>query len=84
MFLHAEEICITRREFDLLALLISEPETVMERQEIMATVWDENWFGSTRTLDVHVGSLRSKLGNEWIETVRGVGYRLTVPAAAHA
>ncbi|MEU2996703.1 MULTISPECIES: response regulator transcription factor [unclassified Streptomyces] len=84
VFLHAEEICITRREFDLLALLISEPETVMERQEIMATVWDENWFGSTRTLDVHVGSLRSKLGNEWIETVRGVGYRLTVPAAAHA
>ncbi|WGP09676.1 response regulator transcription factor [Streptomyces sp. SH5] len=84
VFLHAEEVCITRREFDLLAMLIAEPGTVMERQEIMATVWDENWFGSTRTLDVHVGSLRSKLGNEWIETVRGVGYRLTVPAAALA
>ncbi|MFE9700312.1 response regulator transcription factor [Streptomyces sp. NPDC006270] len=84
VFLRTEEICITRREFDLLAMLIAEPGTVMERQEIMATVWDENWFGSTRTLDVHVGSLRSKLGNEWIETVRGVGYRLTVPAAALA
>ena len=54
----------------------------MERQDIMCRVWDENWFGSTRTLDVHVGSLRGKLGStRWIETVLGVGYRLTVPAA---
>jgi DNA-binding response OmpR family regulator len=43
-------------------------------------VWDENWFGSTRTLDVHVGSLRNKLGAPgWIETVRGVGYRVDIP-----
>ncbi|MFJ1974539.1 response regulator transcription factor [Streptomyces sp. NPDC087903] len=80
VFLHGDEVRITRKEFDLLAMLIQDPGTVMKRQEIMARVWDENWFGSTRTLDVHVGSLRGKLGSaEWIETVRGVGYRLTVP-----
>ncbi|MBX9398847.1 response regulator transcription factor [Streptomyces sp. TRM72054] len=83
--LHGEEIPVTRREFDLLALLMEEPGTVHRRQDIMARVWDENWFGSTRTLDVHVGSLRSKLGNrEWIETVRGIGYRLVVPPKALA
>lgn len=83
VFLHGAEVRITRKEFDLLAMLIEDPGTVMKRQEIMARVWDENWFGSTRTLDVHVGSLRGKLGSpEWIETVRGVGYRLTVPVVA--
>ncbi|WP_181785798.1 response regulator transcription factor [Streptomyces phytophilus] len=81
--LHDKEILVTRREFDLLALLIEQPGTVHWRRDIMARVWDENWFGSTRTLDVHVGSLRGKLGSrEWIKTVRGIGYRLVVPAAA--
>jgi DNA-binding response OmpR family regulator len=80
VFLDDEELRVTRKEFDLLAMLLEEPGTVMQREEIMARVWDENWFGSTRTLDVHVGSLRGKLGSTlWIETVRGVGYRLTVP-----
>ncbi|MFF1378811.1 response regulator transcription factor [Streptomyces sp. NPDC058308] len=78
-----DEVRVTRKEFDLLAMLLEEPGTVLRREEIMARVWDENWFGSTRTLDVHVGSLRGKLGSpHWIETVRGVGYRLTVPALA--
>ncbi|XKK60742.1 winged helix-turn-helix domain-containing protein [Streptomyces sp. ARC32] len=84
VFVHGEEMRITRKEFDLLAMLLEEPGTVVERQQIMSRVWDENWFGSTRTLDVHVGSLRTKLGNtQWIETVRGVGYRLAIPTAAH-
>ncbi|MGW0826417.1 response regulator transcription factor [Streptomyces sp. NPDC002845] len=84
VFVHGEEVRITRKEFDLLAMLLEEPGTVVERQDIMSRVWDENWFGSTRTLDVHVGSLRTKLGNtEWIETVRGVGYRLSVPTTAY-
>lgn len=84
VFVHGEEIHVTRKEFDLLAMLMEAPGAVMGRQDIMSRVWDENWFGSTRTLDVHVGSLRSKLGSSgWIETVRGVGYRLTIPAAAH-
>ncbi|MFE4698468.1 winged helix-turn-helix domain-containing protein [Streptomyces sp. NPDC001935] len=81
VLLDGTEVRVTRREFDLLAMLIEEPGTVWEREEIMDRVWDENWFGSTRTLDVHVGSLRTKLGHkDWIETVRGVGYRLTVSA----
>ncbi|WP_328436779.1 response regulator transcription factor [Streptomyces sp. NBC_00444] len=85
VFVHGKEVRITRKEFDLLAMLLEEPGAVVERQEIMSRVWDENWFGSTRTLDVHVGSLRTKLGNaEWIETVRGVGYRLSVPMTALA
>ncbi|MFD5144259.1 response regulator transcription factor [Streptomyces sp. NPDC058401] len=80
VYLDGAEVRITRKEFELLAMLLEEPGTVMERQDIMARVWDENWFGSTRTLDVHVGSLRGKLGsNDWIEAARGVGYRLTVP-----
>ncbi|MCX3061377.1 response regulator transcription factor [Streptomyces beihaiensis] len=82
VFLDGAEVVTTRKEFDLLALLMREPGTVRERHHIMTEVWDANWFGSTRTLDVHVGSLRTKLGDtEWIETVRGVGYRLAVPQA---
>lgn len=85
VFLDEEEVRVTRKEFDLLAMLLEEPGAVMQREDIMARVWDENWFGSTRTLDVHVGSLRTKLGStRWIETVRGVGYRLTVPAVLGA
>ncbi|GAA2337405.1 response regulator transcription factor [Streptomyces cuspidosporus] len=85
LFVDGAEVRVTRKEFDLLAMLLEEPGSVMERQDIMCRVWDENWYGSTRTLDVHVGSLRSKLGHtEWIETVRGVGYRLALPTAARA
>jgi two-component system response regulator RegX3 len=80
VYLRGEELRVTRKEFDLLAMLLEGPGTVKQRQEIMCKVWDENWIGSSRTLDFHVGSLRSKLGSaEWIETVRGVGFRLVVP-----
>lgn len=71
---------LTRKEFDLLAMLMKEPEKVHTREDIISRVWDENWYGSTRTLDVHVGALRQKLGAyEWIETSRGVGFRLGTP-----
>jgi DNA-binding response OmpR family regulator len=70
---------LTRKEFDLLTMLMEDAGTVRTREEIIATVWDENWYGSTRTLDVHVGSLRAKLKCPgWIETIRGVGYRIEV------
>ncbi len=74
------EVHLTAKEFDLLALLISEAGVVLTRERIMAEVWDENWFGSTKTLDVHVSSLRRKLGDDatdpdLIVTVRGVGLR---------
>jgi DNA-binding response OmpR family regulator len=68
---------LTTKEFDLLALLASEPGDVVSRQRILREVWDTDWYGPTKTVDVHVASLRKKLGDPgWIETVRGVGLRL--------
>lgn len=80
VLLGEREVHVTRREFDLLAALVANPGVVLERHDIISRVWGENWFGSTRTIDVHVASLRGKLGrSEWIQTVRGVGYKLTAP-----
>jgi two-component system, OmpR family, response regulator RegX3 len=70
------EIALTPKEFDLLAKLAEEAGAVVRRQRIIEEVWDEHWWGPTKTLDVHVASLRKKLGDPaWISTVRGVGYR---------
>jgi two-component system response regulator RegX3 len=78
--LGGEEITFTPKEFDLLALLASDPGAVYTRTRILEEVWDPHWYGPTKTLDVHVASLRKKLGDpSWIETVRGVGFRLQVP-----
>ena len=68
---------LTAKEFDLLAVLAEEPGRVVPRQELFARVWDPVWIGTGKTLDVHIASLRRKLGDPaLIETVRGVGYRL--------
>ncbi len=72
---------LTPKEHDLLVYLARDPEAVHTREQIMADVWDENWWGSTKTLDVHIASLRKKLAPEVIETVRGVGFRLVDGAA---
>lgn len=75
------EVVLTRKEFDLLALLAQRPGVVFRREQIMSEVWRTSWAGSGRTLEVHVASLRAKLGNPRIvETIRGVGYRM-VPGA---
>jgi DNA-binding response OmpR family regulator len=75
-------IPLTRKEFDLLALLAQRPGVVFRREQIISEVWRTNWEGTGRTLEVHVASLRAKLGlPALIETIRGVGYRLVVPAA---
>ncbi|WP_407836145.1 response regulator transcription factor [Streptomyces sp. DSM 116496] len=80
---HGEPVSLTRREFDLLAALAADAGAVRAREDLINEVWDANWHGSTRTLDVHVGSLRTKLGaRDWIEAVRGVGFRLAVPDVA--
>jgi two-component system response regulator RegX3 len=72
-----EELALTTKEFDLLALLASEPGTVVSREHLLREVWQTDWYGSTKTIDVHVASVRKKLGDpRWIETVRGVGLRL--------
>jgi two-component system response regulator RegX3 len=75
------EVSLTPKEFDVLAYLAQEPETVFRRESILSDVWDINWYGSTKTLDAHVASLRKKLGSpDWIESVRGVGFRLVAPS----
>ncbi|QKW06544.1 response regulator transcription factor [Streptomyces sp. NA04227] len=73
--LHGRTVCLTRKEFDVLLLLASHPDTVIPRKRLLQQVWGDSW--SRRTIDTHVSSLRGKLGNSgWIVTVRGVGYRL--------
>lgn len=73
------EISLTPKEYDLLDCLTTDPGAVLSRDEILRSVWDENWWGSTKTLDVHIASLRKKLGDpDLIRTVRGVGYQFTV------
>jgi DNA-binding response OmpR family regulator len=75
-----DELELSRKEFELLALLIRHPGEVVSRERIMGDVWDQNWFGSTKTLDMHVSWLRRKLGDDaadprHVVTVRGVGLR---------
>jgi two-component system response regulator RegX3 len=75
-----EPLELSRKEFDLLALLMREAGTVVGRERLIDEVWDVNWFGSTKTLDVHVSGLRKKLRDDpaeprYLHTVRGVGFR---------
>ncbi len=71
---------LTRKEFDLLALLAQRPGVVFRREQIISEVWRTSWEGTGRTLEVHIASLRSKLRMPaLIETVRGVGYKIVDP-----
>jgi DNA-binding response OmpR family regulator len=81
-----KQVRLTRKQFDLLAELMAHAGHVVTREDLMARVWDVNWFGSTKTLDVHIRTLRQKLGDDgtnprYIETERGVGFRLAAPGA---
>jgi two-component system response regulator RegX3 len=85
VFLDGSELDLSRKEFDLLAELVAHAGEVVTREDLISRVWDENWYGSTKTLDVHVGWLRSKLGDDaaaprFLHTVRGVGFRFTGPS----
>lgn len=74
--LDGNEIALTAKEFDLLAYLYAEPGVVFRRNDILEHVWDTNWYGTTKTLDAHIASIRKKLGNpDWIQSVRGVGFK---------
>jgi DNA-binding response OmpR family regulator len=76
----SDEIVLTPKEFDLLSLLAEDAGAVFRREDILEEVWDPHYFGPTKTLDVHIASLRKKLGDpSLIETVRGVGFRLRPP-----
>jgi DNA-binding response OmpR family regulator len=75
-----QEIELTTKEFDLLAMLMKRPDVTFTREQIMREVWDEHWWGSTRTLDTHISTLRRKIGDvsdpaSIIVTLRGVGFR---------
>ncbi|MGW2515135.1 response regulator transcription factor [Streptomyces scopuliridis] len=73
---------LTRKEFELLALLAQRPGVVFRREQIISKVWQSSSRGTGHTLEVHVSSLRTKLGSPaLVETVRGVGYRLVVPTS---
>ena len=85
--LDGEALELSRKEFELLRALIEQAGTVITRQALIEDVWDMNWFGSTKTLDVHMSGLRRKLGDDaadprYIHTVRGVGFRFSGPDEA--
>ena len=75
--LDGRELDLTPKEFELLAVLARDPGAAVSRRALLEEVWETAWYGSAKTIDVHVGALRRKLGDPgWIETVRGVGFRL--------
>jgi two-component system response regulator RegX3 len=79
-----EVLELSRKEFELLQLLMRSAGSVVTRERAIDEVWDTNWFGSTKTLDVHVSGLRRKLGDDsteprFLHTVRGVGFRFSSP-----
>lgn len=73
-----ERVALTLKEFELLRLFLSSPGVVFTREALLSDVWDTEYTGETRTVDMHIRTLRQKLGRcgAMIETVRGVGYRL--------
>lgn len=71
-------VLLTLKEFEILRLLMDNPGRVFTREQLLQSVWGASYMGETRTIDVHIGTLRAKLGccGDYIETVRGVGYRM--------
>jgi two-component system, OmpR family, response regulator RegX3 len=85
--LAGDEVELSRKEFDLLHRLMRDAGSVVTREQLIEDVWDMNWFGSTKTLDVHVSALRRKLDDDpadprYLHTIRGVGFRFSAPAEA--
>ncbi|WP_298591829.1 response regulator transcription factor [uncultured Kocuria sp.] len=81
VYLAGEPVGLTRIEFDLLAALATRPQLVLSRRQLVETVWDTSWTGDEHLVDVHIGRIRKKLGDEaanprFIHTIRGIGYRM--------
>ena len=74
-------ITLTLKEYDLLRLFLENPGQVFTRDRLLSAVWGADYYGETRTVDVHIGTLRTKLGTagDILQTVRGVGYKLEAP-----
>ena len=80
VLLDGEPVHLTPREFDVLEYLARDRGAVYRRTDILRDVWDTTWFGTAKTLDAHIAAVRKKLGDPgWIESVRGVGFRLGEP-----
>lgn len=82
VYVNGDPVELTRKEYGLLLQLLESQGAVISREELLKAVWNADFLGESRTVDVHIGSLRQKLGSagSLIETVRGIGYRLkTLP-----
>ena len=84
VFVRDEEVQLTGKEFELLKLLVVNENKVVSREKLMRDIWDSAWYGSTKTLDMHISVLRRKLGDDaanprYITTIRGVGFRFDAP-----
>lgn len=80
VILAGTEVHLTAKEFGVLAYLAEDPGALRRRTEILERVWDDHWYGPTKTVDAHVAAIRKKLGDPgWVEAVRGVGFRLGTP-----
>jgi two-component system alkaline phosphatase synthesis response regulator PhoP len=78
VYLDGRELVLPKKEFELLALLQSKPQKVFTRDEIYQAIWGDDIVVGDRTIDVHIRKLREKLGDQYIRTVKGVGYKFTV------
>ena len=78
VFADGARVELTYKEFELLHLFLQHPGRVYSRDQLLAKIWGTDYLGETRTVDVHIGTLRTKLGacGDYIRTVRGVGYRM--------
>lgn len=78
VFADGEKVVLTFKEFELLKIFMENPGRVFSRDTLLEKIWGADYYGETRTVDVHIGTLRTKLGEcgEYIETIRGVGYRM--------
>lgn len=78
VFAEGERVGLTLKEYELLSLFMKNPGRVFTREQLLEQIWESDFVGETRTVDVHIGTLRMKLGkcSEYLETVRGVGYRM--------
>lgn len=75
VIIEGEELTLPKKEFELLNLLYSKPQKVFSRDEIFSTVWGNDVIVGERTIDVHIRKLREKIGEKYIKTIKGVGYK---------
>ena len=75
VYLLDKEIALPKKEFELLYLLMSQPDHVFRREEILETVWGKDIYIGDRTIDVHIRKIREKIGDDYFKTIKGIGYK---------